>query len=268
MLLVLGLAASTLIMAKPAFAQVPTPSVPQFTVYLIDNSYDVPPTSPTYTTNPYTGAQQLVSSGSPGYHVQSFSIQLWIFSQHLSYSNGSTTLSTYYSVRAKGHFSQDWTISSVNNNESNSKYTVLSMSADDYPTGGQVDFQVQAILGYFATTWVWDLPGFYIPPQTLYVGDPAFGSYQTNFVTEAASDWSSTQTITIGDNTNPIATPSQSQPTPTASALHAENPTATPTQSGAHATVPQLDVELDSDCRSSCSSSRDCPAGHCYNPQP
>lgn len=38
------------------------PSVPEFTVKLVDNSYDVPPTQ---TTDPYTGTKTI-----PGYHVK------------------------------------------------------------------------------------------------------------------------------------------------------------------------------------------------------
>jgi len=60
------LAISSLVMIDSASAQsIPKPSTPGFSLRLIDNSYDVPPTT---TVNPYTGKTE--TSG--GYHVEGY----------------------------------------------------------------------------------------------------------------------------------------------------------------------------------------------------
>ncbi len=85
---------------------IPTPSVPSFALYYVDHPYDVAPVAPTYTTNPYTGETQQTSPGSPGYHVDNTSIELWILNQqYIYYSN----YHLYYDVRTRGHFEQNWT---------------------------------------------------------------------------------------------------------------------------------------------------------------
>ena len=60
------MAISSLVMIDSASAQsIPKPSTPGFSLRLIDNSYDVPPTT---TVNPYTGKTE--TSG--GYHVEGY----------------------------------------------------------------------------------------------------------------------------------------------------------------------------------------------------
>ena len=84
------------------------PSVPEFTLKLVDNSYDEPPipsTTPTYTIDPYSGKQTILTPGSsaiPGYHVENKTIELWIKNQPYS-------ADVYYDVRTKGHFGENWT---------------------------------------------------------------------------------------------------------------------------------------------------------------
>ena len=68
LILVVILVASSLIMIRPINAQsVPTPSVPVFTIALVDHSYDVAPVT-TSTINPYNN--QTTTTTIPGYHVQ------------------------------------------------------------------------------------------------------------------------------------------------------------------------------------------------------
>jgi hypothetical protein len=82
--------------------------------------------------------------------------------------------------------------------QSASENTVIS-TPQDYPAGGQVDFQVEAVI---ATA------------HPLYGTNFGYWSYET-------SGWSNTQTITIGESqtpTSPETTPTPDQtPTPTPS---------------------------------------------------
>jgi hypothetical protein len=217
-LLLIGmLAVSTLVMIESAFAQsIPKPSVPEFTLKLVDNSYDVPPippTSPTYTKDPYSGKQIILSPGSsgvPGYHVENKTIELWIKNQQYSYSNGSAVFHVYFDVRTKGHFGENWTELNptvylptmrfninfngapapyLNSNpiQSNSDYTILSFNGN-YAAGDQVDFQAKAMIGHESQYYA----GKY------YGGNFIFDDYflqGTAF--DVGSDWSPTQTITI-----------------------------------------------------------------------
>ncbi len=97
---------------KPADAQtVTTPSVPQFTVKIIDNSHDVPPTQ---TTDQYTG----VTTTQPGYHVDNRTIEVSIKNQPFTpYTNASgNKISLFYWIEFKGHFGDDtdWRIFGYN----------------------------------------------------------------------------------------------------------------------------------------------------------
>lgn len=96
----------------------------------------------------------------------------------------------YYNIRVKEHFSENWTelyhnlVEAANlpdeyPRQSESQYTTLSFTVD-YPTGRQVDVQVEAIVG------VWLRPGAALTTTSV----PA------EFVTET-SGWSETQTVTI-----------------------------------------------------------------------
>lgn len=222
LLIILVLAASATLMANPA-AAVSNPSVPEFNVQYVDHSYDVPPT---YGTDPYTG-QTITTSG--GYHVDNRTIDVTITNQPFTPYKDPTsnqTVNLYYNVRSKGHF-EDWTNTNSGHSQgglqaSTSATTVISFNIEywNVPQGGQINFQVQAVLSYTNNT---------------YSGSCFTGS-QTIVV--AQSGWSATQTITIGNptpataTTPPISTPN---PTfnpyyPTATPTPPQNPTATPTQ--------------------------------------
>ena len=198
LLLFAVLTVSTLLMVKAALASasIPKPSVPEFTVKYVDKSYDVPPT---YGIDPYTGKNVTTRDG---YHVENFVIEVTIKNQPFPSVIDGNAASLYYNVRIKGHFAEDWTIyydgDATNPDRpllvaSNSEYTVLSIPLY-YPPEGQVDFQVQAIIGYHTEVW-------YSIPDTI------VGGYVKVFKSEKSS-WSDTQTVTIP----PYIPPSSSSP--------------------------------------------------------
>ncbi len=135
LILIMAVPFLSLLMVKPAFAQsVPTPSVPQFTVKFVNASYSVT------TTNAYTGKNETQQ-------VSNNSIEIAIKNQQFDYSNNGLTYQTYFNVRAKPHFADNWTelyslenLTSSNNNgvfswaeyidnslpQSNSSYTISS----------------------------------------------------------------------------------------------------------------------------------------------
>jgi hypothetical protein len=261
-ILMLALAASSMLWIQSTTAQsIPKPSVPEFTINIVDHSYDTPPTTPTYTTDPYTGEQKQTTTGAPSYHIENKSIEITIKNQPFTPytdSNG-YYIGLYYNFRYKGHFEADWAydpfkpddISSksyggwdmtylIPYNASKSEYTIVPKTFNYFGTNyGQVDFQVQAQIGYIQemgnsyTARVWG------------------NSY--NF-TGQSSDWSSIQTITIGSNevtiTQPTISTSQSpvQPIPTATTEPTRNPTQIPiqpnTQTGVLSGVAWKDVAL------------------------
>ncbi len=134
----------------PAPAQTPTPTqtastpilaVPEFTVELVAYPYDVPTT---YSTNPYTGE----TITNQGYHVENKSIEVRIGNKPFTpyFDADGHEVNLYYIVNIKGHFEKSWTWSE-RYSPSTSEYTVLNLP-ENYPAGAQVDFEVDAILGY------------------------------------------------------------------------------------------------------------------------
>lgn len=219
--LILVMALSTLSMTtvKSASAQsIPTPSGPTFTLKLIQASYDVT------TTNPYSGTVTTTQ-------VDNSTIQVTIKNQPFTYSYNGTTYSLYYDVQTKGHFENDWTdcyplisrlasqpvyntttsqyseplAEFINNNpiQSNSEYTVLSISAATYPPNSELDFRVQAIVGHESQYFVAD-----------HIYPPNIGHYQTGIIFDLASGWSNIQTINLANGSVSTST----SPTPISTA--------------------------------------------------
>jgi hypothetical protein len=227
LLIILILAASSLIVVKPAFAQsIPKPSVPEFTVKYVDYSYDVPPT---YGIDQYSGKSVITQAG---YHVDNrtmvFTIKNHPFNSYNDSSGNYITL--YYNFRFKGHYGDQWSycpfyvFHNLKTNQlqvqtthsygpysggfftyysaSNSDYTVIPISfytltgfdsgTQSIPSGSPVDFQVQAQIGHIDDM-----------PSGLMAGD--YYSF-----TGESSDWSSTQTITVANG----ATSTSTSPTP------------------------------------------------------
>jgi len=198
-----------------AEAAIPKPSVPEFSVALVDTSYDVPTT---YSTDPYTGKQ--VAHG--GYHVARRALEVRIKNQPFTPFTDSDghEIKFYYNIRIKGHY-EEWgsEFDPVYNHgemptQLNSDYTVIlynSSSISSYSFGltpapmymevspnGQLDFQVKALVGYTYEKETY----------------PAFLS---SFFEGEESDWSATQTITIppSGSSSSSTSPSQTtEPTP------------------------------------------------------
>jgi hypothetical protein len=212
LLLALIIVAPSVVVINPVYS-VSTPSVPEFTVKLVDRSYDAPTT---YAIDPYTGENVTHA----GHHVENRTIEVAIKNQpFVSYIDNSTgapwNITLFYNVRMRGLYADNWT--TVYNpglgypTQSNSDHTVISYSLDEnvYPLwhnlqqGGQIAFQVQALIGYVHRG--------YNPNAT----DP-FQMLPWIFTGET-SDWSNTQTITISESQTPSPSP-----------LPSQSPTATP----------------------------------------
>jgi hypothetical protein len=227
--LILILAASSLMMVKPSFASITKPSVPEFTVKFVDSSYDVPTT---YSIDPYTGANVT----HPSYHVDNRTIELTIKNQPFVSSNdGGWDTSFYYNVRTKGHYAENWTIVYSPDlgypTQSNSDYTVISYALDEnvYPfwdelsSGAQVDFQVQAMVGAVHRGYNPNTTDQLLMFPWVFEGE--------------TSGWSNTQTLTVttsGASPSPSSLPT-STPTSSPSSMPSQNPTAT--QPGAQTTT-------------------------------
>jgi hypothetical protein len=197
LIIVVFFATSTLMMAESACAQVTKPSVPEFTIQYADHSYEAPPT---YTKDPYTGQSHL---SSPGYHVDNRTIDLTIKNQAFTpYTDANgNSFQLQYNVRSKGHF-DDWDSSSIRYlnsfQTSTSTYTVISINVASWniPAGGQIDFQVQATTSY--TTYSSSSSG-----SSAAYGCGGVSSEPTPQTTVENSDWSGSQTVTVGAY-NPI----------------------------------------------------------------
>ncbi len=220
-----------------AESSAPNPSVPQFTIEYVDNSYDVPLVITT-TTDPYNGQQVTHRSG--GYHVENKTIELSIKNQPLSSESlgNNSDNGLYYTVRVKGHFGTEWqeqSVSAVRPSDSyvpwpieyqttkiqasNSGYTILTyvkgQSIWPMRNGDQIDIQVKAFVGYQKFFW-----------NT----DHMFPLYDGNaFDVSAESDWSSTQTITMIAGSVFVSSSHTSAVAPTPTATPQVEPSTPPT---------------------------------------
>lgn len=191
---------SSLIMIKSVNG-VPIPTVPEFTVEIIDASYDVPPAS---SVDKYTG--ETVTT--PGRHVEAYHIEVSIKNQPFTNVSNSITYYLSYNIRVKGHFEEGWTeLYAPPSGEffhypyqSKSGYTNISISGQ-YPYDAKVDFQVEAILSHHSTVLTPKFPMLW--PQY------ANATVETDvIVIDETSGWSPTQTVTI-PNSSPISTSQQ-----------------------------------------------------------
>jgi hypothetical protein len=216
LLLMAVLAVSGLIMVSSAFAQsITKPSVPEFTLKYVDYSYDVPPKTTT-STDPYTN--ETITTTIPGSHVENKTIEVTI---------NNNIGASYFNFRYKGRYENEneWRYYpfspsslgymlpdaySVPYKASTSDYTVAALPSyffKDITEGGEVNVQVQALFGDFRA-----VPYVHLAPLPA----PTYDFYFEG----TASNWSSTQTITISDSQTPTS-PSSTTPTPP-SGLQAE----------------------------------------------
>ncbi len=215
--LIIVLSSLTLLTVKTANAQsIPKPTVPEFTAEFVNSPYEVPAHQGV---NIWTGQNYTI----PSQYLYNSSIELTITNQPFSsYVFNNQTVLLYYNVRMKEHNTVNWNDSYLTQNilyNSNSQYTTLiypieqnltktlvhpiyqkqtyysppdAYAGEDqiiqFPAGSQVDFQVQAMIGY------------------QYI---IYNSVELNTLnfTGQTSDWSSTETITL-----PSSSPSPSVP--------------------------------------------------------
>jgi hypothetical protein len=243
--LILILAASSMLWVESTSAQsIPKLSVPQFTAEYIPDFVN------TTTTDPYTGSNTT--------DTQNLStIKLTITNQQYSYSNGST-FGIYYNVKVKGHFETIWNelypttqllpasvnVTQLNPNnlqnyeapyiwaddivaanqylpQSSSIYTTISLTANQFPINGQIDIQVEAMLGVNSS--------FYRPSNQWAAG--VGGSVYSAIAYVTSSGWSNTQTITADEgNATPQPTAIAATPAPTVTATPTQASTETPAQ--------------------------------------
>ncbi len=147
------------------------PSVPEFTLRYVDNSYDVPPTCGI---DQYTGKNVTTKEG---YHVDKRSIEFTIKNQPFTSYNDSigNNICVYYNFRFKGQYGEEWSYypfepdgrSTIPYNgyswgtgdlspkfpASSSASTVASIEIKilpirSVPNGTKVEFQAQALIGH------------------------------------------------------------------------------------------------------------------------
>ncbi len=224
--------------AQPAGAQaIAKPYVPHFTLRYVNNSYDVPPV---YGTDPYTGKTVVTQEG---YHIQNATVEVIIRNQPYNpvANEGGSPTYLCYMIATKGYYENWLTYSRVGQpvnitsytyfpdsyhmSTQNSEFTVItfglggnngtdaSVKLGNVTDGGTVDFRVQAIIGYSTR---------YNDP-VIQIGVPTDRDYEPHhyvFIGQE-SDWSNTQTITLGENTE--ATPIPTYP-PLQTVLAQETP--------------------------------------------
>ncbi len=172
-------------------------SIPEYTVKYVVQPYYIPSTTPTYTTDPYTGKQEILTPGSPSQSGENKTIQLTIKNQYFSpyYDSKYHYIYLSFNVSYKGHFEDTWKYYSnygTGWSQPNSEYVTVAFIYP--PSEGQVDFRVKAQIGYYYE--------YHMPRDEIgFVGQ--------------SGDWSSIQTIRIPEGSISTSTSSTESPTPT-----------------------------------------------------
>lgn len=185
----------------------PKPSVPEFIVKFVDYSYDVPPT---YGIDQYTGETAITKQGE---HIINRTLEFTIKNQPFTCYEDSEgkEIELCFNFRFKGYYGSEWSYypfkpdgyssipygmltgaSTPKLSQSNTEYTSISINLDvllaissgykgshTYPSGGQMDFQAQALIGYIS----YEATGLIAGSHYILSGE--------------TSDWSETQTITL-----------------------------------------------------------------------
>jgi hypothetical protein len=209
LIITITLSCLTLLTIKPATAQstpFTTPSIPEFTVSIVDNSHYIDPIITT-TTDPYTGKPTQTTT--PGSYVQEKFIEVKIKNQIFTPNLNGDNI--WLNIRYKGHYTAEWTIFDPTPYQNRSDpYTYVSTYFNRVPASGDIDFQIQAINGHqthkdnlFPQTWI---------------------------VVGIESGWSDIQTIHLEDGTVTITPYTNPAPTPTPTTTQTQDP-ATPTPS-------------------------------------
>lgn len=185
------LAVASLILVGSAFAQSTVkPSVPEFTLKVVADPYDV---EPTYSTDPLTGKSIMTKSGR---HKENRSIEVMIKNQPFTpYPTENGNISRlFYEISYKGHYEDTWRNPGFSGkgvaNATDTDYTIAQINLElrglEPPRSedGQLDVRVRTQIGYYYGIARQDWSSF---PIT---------NYNYLFVGETGS-WSNTQTITI-----------------------------------------------------------------------
>ncbi len=214
LMIIVILAVSSLIVGAGAQGSFAKPTVPEFTVKIVDHSSYVPPS---YGTDPYSGESVETRAGyTSGGRAFEFTIKNQPYSKSL-----------FYNFRFKGHYETEWVNHPFSTSHSfseystcigapiypasNSEYSVIlvdfgKITFGGFPDYGEVDLQVQALVGEVSV---------------YYTGLMAGNSHT---FTGAASDWSSTLTLSLSSSTPDQTTkPTPSQTTESSSAESATN---------------------------------------------
>ncbi len=195
--LIIAMSCLTLIV-KPANTQtIPKPSVPEFSVRYADNSYYA--SSPTTITDQYGNSR--VVQGYVENKTVEFSIKNQAFTPYTIPYNSSDPYNTgqkvnlMFNIRMKSHLESNWTYIThlsdgyLNQSDTNStiaSYQLSNLFPSSIPYGTEVDFQVQALIGYVHRY-------------------PVIASWMFN---GTESDWSPTQTVIIpASSVSPTSTP-------------------------------------------------------------
>ena len=220
-ILIITISSPSLLTVKPATAQsIPKPAVPQFSIQVVDHSYDVPPTN---TIDPYSGKQII----NPGYHVNDIKVEGKIKNQPFTpYGN----IDFYYNISYRGHFAGEWRKLFGSEDVDflkqsyGSEYTSFNISrynAIELHEGDQIDVRIEAIIGSetwgFASAW----------PYRILNGEVS--GWSDTLTVTVSTDITSTNTYatTIDGTTYPTLTTPPAVSTPTPSPATSE-PTPTP----------------------------------------
>lgn len=211
------------------------PSVPEFTVKFVNASYTVT------TTNSYTGLDETE-------FVSNDSIEITITNQVFDHSSGQIYYNVRVKPHFADDWTEVYPVSNrtssyrdgvysyaqyINKNsiiQSDSSYTNITFPVIPttlYPESGydvtwtypgndgiayfeflrsipddsQLDFQVEVLVGHDSQVWV----------SEFRLLGPQGGHYDSAIAYDATSSWSSTQTITIGENQTPSPAPSEQE---------------------------------------------------------
>jgi len=237
--IIISLAVSSLMTIESAFSQsTPKPSIPQFSIRVVDYSYDIPTT---YSTDSYTGKQITI----PGYHVDDIRVEGKIKNQHFKpymIPNPDSTSSYdinlnidfYYNIRYKGHFgnedewmnlvgTRDVDFLKQNYGSAYTNFTASGYNARMFQEGAVVDFEVKAFIGF--ETW-----GF-------------VGTFPYRILNGEESGWSNTLTVTISKDVSSssiYATTIDNSPYPTLTSAQKLTPTPTSTTTATPTPTPSI----------------------------
>ncbi|MGD6850704.1 MAG: hypothetical protein ACQCN6_01435 [Candidatus Bathyarchaeia archaeon] len=190
LLLSVVLAASSLLLIQSSSAQSSTNPAPEFTLKIVDNSYDVAPATIT-STDPYTG--NTTTTTILGYRVENKTIEATIT------NNGAA----YYNFAYKGHYETQWNYypsdpQSQNAYNQYDSYNVPCQASNDTTTvialiflpkitQGEMDIKIQGLYG-----------GYRAVPYGHAIALPGGPTYDFYFE-GTAGEWSNAQTVSYDE---------------------------------------------------------------------